>query len=97
MKKRQKKYDSITRYLKNNGGSQVTLTFTQFDELLFPHSGLPRTALTEADWWANDYLHPKNGAYGWLNANYEVAQVNLKKEYVVFNKLVKSNWLLGSK
>ena len=36
------KYDTITHYLKTNGGSQVTLTFTQFDELLFPHSGLPK-------------------------------------------------------
>lgn len=41
---RAKKYDSITHYLKNNNGSQVTLTFTQFDELLFPRSGLPHTA-----------------------------------------------------
>ena len=52
---RQKKYDTITHYLKTNGGSQVTLTFTQFDELLFPHSGLPKTAKTDVDWWANDY------------------------------------------
>ena len=51
---RQKKYDTITHYLKTNGGSQVTLTFTQFDELLFPHSGLPKTAKTDVDWWAND-------------------------------------------
>lgn len=96
MKKRRKKYDSITNYLMTNGGSQVTLTFTQFDELLFPYTGLPKTALTEADWWANDYQHPGNGAYGWLNAYYEVVYVNLEKEYVVFNKLVKSNWLLHS-
>lgn len=38
---RVKKYDGITHYLKSNNGSQVTLTFTQFDELLFPRSGLP--------------------------------------------------------
>ena len=44
MKERMKKYDAITHYLKNNGGSQVTLTFTQFDELLFPSNGLPKTA-----------------------------------------------------
>ena len=79
---RQKKYDTITHYLKTNGGSQVTLTFTQFDELLFPHSGLPKTAKTDVDWWAN----------GWLNASYQVVQVNLEKEYVVFNKLLKSAW-----
>ena len=41
---RAKGYDSITHYLKNNNGSQVTLSFTQFDELLFPRSGLPHTA-----------------------------------------------------
>lgn len=44
MQERMKKYDAITHYLKNNGGSQVTLTFTQFDELLFPSNGLPKTA-----------------------------------------------------
>ncbi|MFQ9627360.1 MAG: hypothetical protein ACLR1F_06440 [Enterococcus avium] len=91
---RAKKYDSITHYLKNNNGSQVTLTFTQFDELLFPRSGLPHTARQDPDWWANDYRHPEKGAYGWLNANHEVVQVNLDKEYVVFNKLVKSSWLI---
>ena len=89
---RQKKYDTITDYLKTNGGSQVTLTFTQFDELLFPHSGLPKTAKTDVDWWVNDYKHPEKGAYGWLNASYQVVQVNLEKEYVVFNKLLKSAW-----
>ncbi|MBO1307508.1 hypothetical protein JZO70_15135 [Enterococcus sp. 669A] len=93
---RTKKYDGITHYLRNNGGSQVTLTFTQYDELLFPSSGLPKTAREDLDWWANDYRHPEKGAYGWLNASYEVVHVNLPKEYVVFNRLVKSNWLFKS-
>ncbi|PHL20075.1 hypothetical protein CQR37_16570, partial [Enterococcus faecium] len=35
----------------------------------------------------------EKGAYGWLNAGYEVVVINLDKEYVVFNKLVKSSWL----
>ncbi|GEQ37519.1 MAG: hypothetical protein L0I89_03380 [Tetragenococcus halophilus] len=90
---RRKKYDVITKYLKNNGGTQVTLTFTQFDELLFPARGLPRSARTSVDWWTNDYLHPENGAYAWLNANYEVVHVNLEKEFVVFRPLLKSSWI----
>lgn len=94
MNERKKKYDVITHYLKNNGGSQVTLTFTQFDELLFPATGLPSSARKSVDWWANDYKYSEKGAYAWLNAGYEVVQVNLAKEFVVFNKLVKSNWLL---
>lgn len=89
---KEKKYEALTQYLKYNGGSQVTLTFTQFDELLFPHSGLPKSARTNADWWANDYKHPEKGAYGWLNAGYEVVYVNLEKEYIVFNKLIKYNF-----
>lgn len=97
LSKRKKKYDIITQYLANNGGSQITLTFTQFDELLFPANGLPKSARKSVDWWANDYKYPENGAYAWLNANYEVVFVNLSKEYVVFNRLVKSNWLLSSK
>lgn len=87
---REKKYDTVTRYLTHNGGSQVTLTFTQFDELLFPKSGLPDSARKTLDWWANDYKYPEKGAYGWLNANYEMVHVNLAKEYVVFNRLLKS-------
>lgn len=90
---KKKKYDVITQYLVQNGGNQVTLTFTQFDELLFPAAGLPKTARTLSEWWANDYLHPENGAYGWLNAHYEVAVVNLNKEFVVFKKLLKENAL----
>ncbi|MHC5268136.1 DUF7662 domain-containing protein [Enterococcus sp. LJL98] len=90
---RRKKYDIITTYLRNNGGTQVTLTFTQMDELLFPASGLPKTARTSLDWWANDYLYPEKGAYAWLNANYEVIHVDLKKEYVVFRPLLKETWL----
>lgn len=91
MTERKKKYDSITHYFKSNGGSQVTLTFTQFDELLFPASGLPKTARTNRDWWLNDYTHPEKGAYAWLNAGYETVLINLEKEFVVFNKLVKSS------
>lgn len=87
---RERKYDSITKYLTLNGGSQVTLTFTQFDELLFPWTGLPPTARLDRDWWANDYKYPEKGAYCWLNAGYEMVYVNLAKEYVVFNKLMTS-------
>lgn len=93
VKERAKKYNHVTHYLRENGGSQVTLTFTQFDELLFPYSGLPTTARTDTDWWANDYKHPEKGAYGWLNAGYQVVQVNLEKEYIVFNKLLRANGL----
>lgn len=88
---RKKKYDVITHYLRTNGGKQITLTFTQFDELLFPANGLPKTARYTTEWWANDYRYPENGAYAWLNANYEVVHVNLVKEYVVFVPLLKSN------
>ncbi|MCD5002757.1 hypothetical protein IV487_09805 [Enterococcus saccharolyticus] len=94
---RKKKYDVITHYLKNNGGSQVTLTFTQIDELLFPANGLPKTARTSADWWSNNYRHSENGAYAWINANYEVIHINLEKEFVVFRPLVKSSWLIENK
>ncbi|MGO2852965.1 MAG: DUF7662 domain-containing protein, partial [Tetragenococcus koreensis] len=52
-----------------------------------------KSARTSIDWWANDYLHPENGAYAWLNANYEVVHVNLEKEFVVFRPLLKSSWI----
>lgn len=90
---RRRKYDAITTYLKNNGGNQVTLTFTQIDELIFPARGLPQTARTSVDWWANNYRYPEKGAYAWINASYEVVVVNLKKEFVIFQPLLKSNWI----
>ncbi len=91
MAARKRKYDVITHYLVTNGGTQITLTFTQFDEFLFPAKGLPKTARTTKDWWSNDYSHPEKGAYAWINANYEVIRVDLEKEFVVFRPLVKEN------
>ena len=88
---RKKKYHAFTRYLKANGGQQVTLTFTKMNELLFPAPVLPVTALTSTDFWANDALQPQNGAYGWLEAGYEVILVNLEKEFVVFKKVAANN------
>lgn len=88
---RAKKYHAFTRYLLENGGQQVTLTFTQMNELLFPFRPLPVTALTSLDFWSNDVLQPQNGAYGWLDANYEVILVNLEKEFVVFKKNAAEN------
>ena len=90
---RRRKYDAITTYLKNNGGNQITLTFTQIDELIFPARGLPKTARTSVDWWANNYRYPEKGAYAWINANYEVSVVNLEKEFVIFQPLLKSSWI----
>ena len=49
MKERIKKYDAITQYLKNNGATHVTLTFTQIDDLLCPTYGLPKSASQSTD------------------------------------------------
>ena len=89
---RQKKYDTITHYLKTNGGSQVTLTFTQFDELLFLILVYQKLLRQMSIGGQTIISIQKKGAYGWLNASYQVVQVNLEKEYVVFNKLLKSAW-----
>lgn len=94
---RKRKYDALTHYLKDNGGKQVTLTFSQMDVLLFPKTGLPYTARTERDWWNNYYRHSENGAYGWLSADYEVLEVNFPKEYVVFGKAQPINWLTNDR
>lgn len=60
---------------------------------MFFSNGFFKIVRESIDWWVNDYRYLEKGVYGWLNVGYEVVVINLDKEYVVFNKLVKFSWL----
>ncbi len=79
------KYDGLTRHLKFRGSftSIVKLTFARIDGLI--GSNLPMEAYRNEDWWSNSATsaHSK----GWLDAGWEVQEVNLKEGSVVFKKV----------
>jgi hypothetical protein len=81
----QSKYGGLTGHLKFRGSftGVVKLSFARIDGLI--GSNLPMSAYREEAWWSNS---PSSAhARGWLDAGWEVQEVNLKEGYVVFKKV----------
>lgn len=79
------KYSGLTGHLKFRGAftSVVKLSFARMDGLI--GSNLPMSAYREEAWWSNS---PSSAhARGWLDAGWEVQEVNLKEGYVMFKKV----------
>jgi hypothetical protein len=79
------KYSGLARYLRFRGAftNVVKLTFARIDGVV--GDNLPMTAYKTETWWSNT---PGNvHARGWLDAGWEVQEVNLKEGYVVFHKV----------
>jgi len=74
------KYEGLTKHLKFRAAftSMVKLSFTRIDGLIF--TNLPMGAYRNADWWSNSasVAHAK----GWLDAGWEVQEVNLQEGWV---------------
>lgn len=79
------KYDGLENHLKFRAAftGLVKLSFARIDGLI--GSNLPMNAFRDEAWWSNSSssLHAK----AWLNAGWEVQEVNLKEGYVVFKKV----------
>jgi hypothetical protein len=79
------KYDGLTGHLKFRGAFTrvVKLSFARIDGLI--SSNLPMTAYRKEEWWSNSAssVHAKS----WLDAGWEVQEVNLKEGFVVFKKV----------
>ena len=79
------KYGGLARYLKFRGAftSVVKLSFVRVDGVI--GDNLPMAAYKNEAWWSNTSgnVHAK----GWLEAGWEVQEVNLKEGYVVFHKV----------
>jgi hypothetical protein len=79
------KYDGLTRHLKFRAAftNVVKLNFARMDGLI--GSNLPMEAYRDESWWSNS---PSTAhAKGWLDAGWEVQEVNLKEGVVVFKKV----------
>ncbi len=79
------KYEGLTKHLKFRAAftGMVKLTFARIDGLI--GSNLPMDAYRNEGWWSNaaSSAHSK----GWLDAGWEVQEVNLKEGSVVFKKV----------
>jgi hypothetical protein len=79
------KYDGLERHLKFRAAftSMVKLSFARIDGLI--GSNLPMIAFKDAAWWSNSSSSAH--AKAWLNAGWEVQEVNLKEGYVTFKRV----------
>jgi hypothetical protein len=79
------KYDGLESHLKFRAAftSLVKLPFARIDGLI--GSSLPMAAFRDEAWWSNSSSSAH--AKAWLNAGWEVQEINLKEGYVVFKKV----------
>jgi hypothetical protein len=79
------KYGGLTGHLKFRGSftSVVKLSFARIDGLI--GSNLPMSAYRDEKWWGNSAS--STHARAWLDAGWEVQEVNLKEGFVVFKKV----------
>ena len=79
------KYGGLTQHLKFRAAftGLVKLSFARIDGLI--GSNLPMAAYRNEAWWANTTgsVHAK----AWMDAGWDVQEVNLKEGYVVFKKV----------
>jgi len=79
------KYGGLANHLKFRGAftKLVKLSFARIDGLI--GSNLPMSAYKDEAWWSNSpsTAHVK----AWLDAGWEVREVNLKEGYAVFKKV----------
>ena len=79
------KYAGLERHLKFRAAftNVVKLSFARIDGLI--GSNLPMGAYRDSFWWSN--ASSSAHAKAWLNAGWEVQEVNLKEGVVVFHKV----------
>ena len=79
------KYGGLESHLKFRAAftGLVKLSFARIDGLI--GSNLPMGAFKDEAWWSNSSSSAH--AKAWLNAGWEVQEVNLKEGYIVFKKV----------
>lgn len=80
------KYQKLTDYLQKTGKKEVRLTLTEIQDILgFP---LDASAYQYREFWANCTASTK--AYSWMEAGYEITEIDLKSETLLFKQ---KNWI----
>lgn len=81
--KEDSKYYPLYQFLEQSGEQEVALTFAVVEELL--QSDLPPSARQQRGWWSNRASRALQ-ATAWLEAGYEMADLKLDEERVVFRQ-----------
>lgn len=76
------KYRALTNYIKNSCEDQIKLSFKEIEKIL--GFNLSPCAYNNRANWANSTS--QSLARSWLKVGYKTVEVNLKQEYVVFEK-----------
>jgi DNA-directed RNA polymerase subunit RPC12/RpoP len=77
------RYNPLRDYLASYRASQLNLTFGYIETIL--KFELETAAYTFKSWWENDRQNPQ--AMAWLEAGWEVEDVDLQREGVVFKRV----------
>jgi DNA-binding transcriptional regulator YiaG len=77
------KYYPLYQYLEQSQEEEVVLTFAAVEALL--QSNLPPSARKQRGWWSNRASRALQ-ATAWLDAGYEMANLDLDEEQVVFRR-----------
>ena len=80
------KYQKLAEYLQKTAKKELLITLKEIEEILGFH--LDASAFQYKEFWANCTASTK--AYSWMDAGYEIIEVNLKKETILFKQ---KNWL----
>ena len=74
------KYGHLRNFLAVQRGPELTMDFNEVAQLV---DGIPRSALTYREWWANDPTHVQ--AQAWLDTGWSVSRVDFSSAVVEFS------------
>lgn len=75
------KYDRLSKFLETEPSNEVTLTFTQLEEII--GEKLPESARRHPAWWGNDAkTHAQ--AQAWMEYGWRSKGIDLPEERVTF-------------
>ncbi|MBQ3031604.1 MAG: hypothetical protein II993_04750 [Anaerotignum sp.] len=76
------KYLPLTEYLKRTEKKELLLSMAEVEEIL--GFSLDTSAFQHKEFWANCTASTK--AYSWMDAGYEIVEINLKEETILFKQ-----------
>ena len=76
------KYEPLTAFLNRQERPSIRMSFPRLEEIIA--APLPPSARDDRTWWGNTVNRTRVQAHAWLNAGWEVKEVNLAQEVVIF-------------
>jgi hypothetical protein len=77
------KYDPLKGFLLGQSASTIKMTFEDVGRLV---GGLPDSAYSRREWWANERDGRHVQAHAWMKAGWSVDAVNLSQRTVTFRR-----------